>query len=250
MKQITLNTSVKAHLLLGVFVALWLVLFQVLIAPFDIADLSFKVRLLIIPPYGLITAGCYMLMVGVQNLWFGRDQKWNLLRETSCLLLLYAMLLPACWAYYTTDLVNGTFPFEEFALFIFLPIAVIFSAFIIMGRMYLNNLQRKKHASTLALKGDNRDDILKLKPEQFVAVSSAQNYVEVHYLFGDELKKELLRMSLKKVADSLPHLLQVHRSHLINPEHFVRWSDSNAIQVNELILPVSQTYKASLEEVL
>lgn len=250
MSSITLNTSVKAHLLLGGFIALWLVLFQILIAPFDVADLTLKNRLILIPPYGLILVACYAVIIGVQNWWFSLDKKWTVLRESICIVLLYILLLPSCWVYYSTDLINGTYPFSEFALFIFLPIAFIFSAFIIMGRMYLNKLQKKKDAQRVALKGNSESELLQLSPEQFVTISSAQNYVEVYYLLGDKLEKELLRMPLKRAAENTPHLIQVHRSHLVNPLHFVKWIDPNTAQINQLQIPISQTYKAAFKSQL
>ncbi|MEM1336183.1 MAG: LytTR family transcriptional regulator DNA-binding domain-containing protein [Bacteroidota bacterium] len=41
-------------------------------------------------------------------------------------------------------------------------------------------------------------------------------------------------------------LIQVHRSHLINPTHFKSWKDANSIVLTQMELPISKNYKSQL----
>ncbi|MEL6255259.1 MAG: LytTR family DNA-binding domain-containing protein, partial [Bacteroidota bacterium] len=59
-------------------------------------------------------------------------------------------------------------------------------------------------------------------------------------------KTKLIRTSLKKLQAEFPFLLQIHRSHLINPEHVKSWVDSSTISLSQIELPVSKNYKERL----
>lgn len=81
-----------------------------------------------------------------------------------------------------------------------------------------------------------------------MCISNAQNYVEIYYLEHDELKKKLIRTSLKKIKTDFDFLIRIHRSHLINPEHFKCWKDTGTISLTQIELPVSKKYKKDLQE--
>ena len=97
------------------------------------------------------------------------------------------------------------------------------------------------------LTGANRSDKLQVDPKRIVCLSSAQNYVEIHYLEQGVLQKKLLRTTLKTISAELPNLIQVHRSHLINPIHFTKWKDNSNVQLEGIVIPVSKNYRESLE---
>ncbi|MBR9844680.1 MAG: LytTR family transcriptional regulator [Algicola sp.] len=110
----------------------------------------------------------------------------------------------------------------------------------------MNKQTSKTSENYILITGDNKLDVLKLHTEELVAVSSADNYVEVNYLNNGKLQKKLLRNTLKAVQVDVPFLLKVHRSHLINPSHFKAWNGSNMIILTQMEIPVSKTYKAAL----
>ncbi|NHQ66882.1 LytTR family DNA-binding domain-containing protein, partial [Elizabethkingia miricola] len=62
----------------------------------------------------------------------------------------------------------------------------------------------------------------------------------------NQLKTKVIRSTLKKVQYDFDFLIQIHRSHLINPSHFKAWKDQNTIFVTQKELPVSKSYKDSL----
>jgi DNA-binding LytR/AlgR family response regulator len=115
-----------------------------------------------------------------------------------------------------------------------------------IARSYLIKLIPTKE-DILIIKGDNQLDILKTNKSELICVSNAQNYVEIFYIQNNKLNSKLIRTSLKNLKEEFDFLLQVHRSHLINPSHFKSWKDSNTIYLTEMELPVSKTFnKAAL----
>ena len=77
-------------------------------------------------------------------------------------------------------------------------------------------------------------------------VSSADNYVDVIYTEENQVKKHLIRNTLSAVASDLPQLLRVHRSYLINPEHYKYVNSENGkfkiTMIHDLQCSVSKTY--------
>ena len=89
-------------------------------------------------------------------------------------------------------------------------------------------------------------DILKIKKTDLVCISNAQNYVEIFYVENGKLHSKLIRSSLKKILEDFTFLVQIHRSHLINPSHFKSWRNSNTVILTQIELPVSKNYKESM----
>lgn len=254
MSSLSLHTGTKLHTLLAIIIALWLVIFLVFIAPFDASDVPLHIRLHLMPPYGLIFLGCYMMVVWVQNRLFNYLKRWNWGLEIALMLFLFLFMLPFLFAYYKTDIVKGTFTFLEFSLTVYLPILLIISPILLFGRWMLTRftkpIEQPIRPAKLLLKGDNKNDFLQLDMASLIAISSAQNYVEVYYLQNEKLQKQLLRTTLKKVHEDAPNLVRIHRSHLINSAHLVKWTSLNSVLVHQIHLPVSQSYKKEVEGLL
>ena len=256
--KVHLNTSIRAHLVLGLVISIWLVLFLVFIGPFDIAELPMKYRLELMPGYGVIFLVCYMLVVLLQNWIFQRVGKWNLLLELGIITLLYVLVLCGNFLYYRSSWINGEMNFGQFLGLIYLPTLLVISVLFLFGRWFISrkqtemesNVEPSNFSKKIILKGDNRSDVLQLGSKDLVCISSAQNYVEVFFLQNKVLQKKLLRTTLKKIAQDAPEMVQVHRSHLINPDHFVQWSGQNSIHVHELEIPVSKNYRDRLDKLI
>ena len=245
--MLLLNTSLKLHFKIAVFVAAWLVVLLVLIAPFDASDLSFEIRLQILPPYGLISLAGYMAIVPIQNWLFAKTQKWNLGQEVGILLLFNLLALFGSFLYYKTAIINGTYDFYKFTFEVYYPIFFLLLPIIIFGRWFLTKQARTPKKDEILLSGENKYDLLKIKFSDLIAVSSADNYVEVTYLTNARIKKKLLRNTLKNIAMEIPDLVRVHRSHMINPAHFKEWKNGTTIiLLDDFEVPVSKNYKQAL----
>nr|WP_321236914.1 LytTR family DNA-binding domain-containing protein [uncultured Psychroserpens sp.] len=250
MKHISLNTSYKHHSILGLIIGLWLVIFLVLIAPFDVADLSLKLRIELLPPYALLVFFGYMLGIVFQNMLFKIVKVWNIYLEGITIAVVYVIMALFCYPYYKSEWLNGEFDFWNFIKIIYIPIALIILVLVVFGRAYLNKLQAKKTNKKILLHGDNKTDVLHIDPDNIICISSAQNYVEIYYLVHGKVKKQLLRTTLKDIHKQVGLLIQVHRSHLINLSHFTKWNSTNAILLLDLEIPVSKKFNADLKEKL
>lgn len=250
MRKYSLNTSFKHHTILASVVSLWLVVFLIFIAPFDTSDLNMVNRFKILPFYGVLSFGVYLLLILAQNLFFKRYKTWNLSLEFLFILIYDIILLLFSYLYYKTDIVNGIYNFKTFSLKVYLPICLILFPILFFLRWFINKKTTHKKSAIITLKGDNKLDILKILPEDLICISSADNYVEVSYLIRGELQKKLLRHTLKGIQNDVPNLLKIHRSHLINPTHFKEWNGSNSIILTEMEVPVSKNYRAALLQVI
>jgi len=88
----------------------------------------------------------------------------------------------------------------------------------------------------------------------FLYASSSNNYSEVYYKIGQEVKKDLLRLSLKKLADQVAshtEIIRCHKSYLVNKGNITS-IDGNARSLVLTIagvsdeIPVSRSFDRSL----
>jgi len=121
MTSFPLNTSSKYHITLALIISLWLVLFLILIAPFDIAELTFSARLEILPIYGLISFMVYLFLVPIQNWAFKYFEKNTLFSEVLFIIMFNCIQIIFSYRYYKSSIVNGNYNFQKFcSIFMFL----------------------------------------------------------------------------------------------------------------------------------
>ncbi len=246
MSSLKLSTSYKHHLIVGFIISVWLAAFLVLIAPFDAAELPFDIRAQILPPYGLISLFAYLVLIPIQNFTHKKLQHWNIILESTFLLLFNVLVWIGSYFYYKTDIINGDYSFGKFTLEVYYPIFFIMLPIIIFARWYLNKKAGTQASDKIILTGENKLDVLQIKESDLICISSADNYVEVTYLTKNGINRKLLRTTLKNMHAQKPELVKVHRSHVINPLHFKEWKNANTIMLTEIELPVSKSYKQNL----
>lgn len=243
MKQ--LNTSIKHNLIVGLLIALWLFVFAFIIKPFDDGTINFKAWFLISFGFSMMAFLCYSLLMIVQKSFYERVTKWNVGLEIASVIFFYLVYLFGVYSYYKSPILNGGYSFSEFFSVIFIKVALILTPVIILARRYLIKLIPVKE-DFLVIKGENKLDVLKIKKSDLVCISNAQNYVEIFYTENGKLTSKLLRSSLKNIQKDFSFLMQIHRSHLINPSHFKSWRNQNTIILTQIELPVSKNYKETL----
>lgn len=241
-----LKSSNTHHYIIALVIAIWLSIFLILIAPFDIAELSFTIRLKIMPVYGLISFVGYILLIPFQNWAYKKMNKQSVYFEIGIIVLFNILVLLGSYLYYKSSIVNGNYSFIKFTFEIYYPIFFILLPIIIFARWFVSKKIVHQNSTKIILTGDNKLDILQINEEDLICVSSADNYVTVTYLINDVLSKKLLRTTLKNMESQLPQLLKVHRSHLINPIHFKEWKDATTILLTQIEVPVSKNYKKAI----
>ena len=258
-----LNPSIKHHLIIGAFIGVWGFIFAFFARPFEHGTMDLRRWIEVSVGFSLLEFFAYALVSWVQNRIFQRSSKWTVLYEISMYALFYAFYTITTYFYYKSSIIQGFYDFPKFFREIIVNLIIILTPIIAIARHYSLKLipsqkeERKKgkqeekekyekKQEDIVIKGANKLDFLKIKQSELVCISNTQNYVEVFYLENGELKIKLIRSSLKKLLTDFNFLVQIHRSHLINPHHFKSWKDSNTIVLTQKELPVSKTYKNDL----
>lgn len=123
----------------------------------------------------------------------------------------------------------------------------------------LENRQQKNTAAAVVLesgiefRSENGKVVLRIAPENLFGLKSADNYVEVWYRSNNELKRQLLRNTLKNIeafhTDS-PHLMRCHRSYMVNPSQvnqIVSSPGKTDLDLGLVTIPVSKKYRAAFQ---
>jgi len=240
-----LNPSLKHHLWIGTLISIWGFVFAFFIRPFDDGTVIFRAWVYISVGFNLIAFISYGLLNLLQYNLYKKINIWNLGLEITSIIFYQTMYAIGTFIFYRNSLINGDYSFFEFFNKITLKTALIGIPIIILARRYSIKLIPIKE-DILTIMGENKLDILKIKKTELVCISNAQNYVEIFFIQNGQFSSKLIRTSLKKLHEELDFLIQVHRSHLINPSHFRSWKNQNTICLTEIELPVSKSYKEQL----
>lgn len=237
----TLNPSIKHHLFVGLFIGFWIFIFAFFIKPFDDPTLSYN-WIPISIGFGVFIFLCYSIVALIQNIVYQKLLRWSITFEIVTIIFFCLLFTIVLYAYSKSDLVNSAYSFSYFS-FLMAKTSIVLIPILILARIYVVKLIPPKE-TILTIKGDNKLDILKVYPSDLICVSSSQNYAEIFFVDGDILSSKLIRSSLKKIHQEVPFLIQVHRSHFINPSHFKSWKNQNTIYLTQMEVAVSKNYKA------
>lgn len=242
--------------MVGVFLCIWGFIFAFFSRPFGHGIMDLTRWLQVSIGFSVIALLTYALVAWVQHKIFQKISRWSIVLEVSMYLLFYVIYTIATYYYYRSSIIHGFYKFPVFFSKIIFNIILILTPIIAIARHYILRFvpavaeQEEKVSQALneevIIRGNNKLDFLKLKKAELVCVSNTQNYVEVFFLEGDKLQSKLIRSTLKKIHHDIDFLIQIHRSHLINPEHFKSWKNSTTILLTQKELPVSKTYKNAL----
>jgi hypothetical protein len=244
-KQI--NVSIKYNLLIGLITGIWLFVFLFLIKPFKQEKLD-KIHLFYIAiSMCLVTILCYFIIIIIQNNLYKKYRKWNLKYEIIVMSIFLALTLIGSFIIYKSGITNGSYNLQIFFFKNYLPtVLILFPIILILRRYFLKLSSKKVEQNIIYIYGKNKLDYVKMNRKDLISISSAQNYVEISFLINNQLHKKLIRISLKKVHLDLPFLKKVHRSHLINPTHFISFLDKKNLQLTMKEIPFSDMYKNNI----
>ena len=77
---------------------------------------------------------------------------------------------------------------------------------------------KPSNKTLLQFKNENDKIDFSLNFDQLIFIKAANNYVEINYSEGEQVKKHLLRNSIKNIDEQLdfPSIKRCHRSYLVN----------------------------------
>jgi len=237
-----INTNLKHHIVIGILFAIWSFLFGFFVRPFEHGTMDLMVWVRVSTGFSMAGLISYFIASVYQNITYYKLSKWNNLLEIGVYFVFFSTYTLLTYRFYKGNIIRGNYEFLKFFTDIILIIALIVTPILYLARRYAIKLIPQKE-EFITFKGENKMDFLKIKKNELICVSNSQNYVEIFFLENEHLKTKLIRSSLKNVQYEFDFLIQVHRSHLINPSHFKSWIDSNTIQLTQVELPVSKSYK-------
>lgn len=154
--------------------------------------------------------------------------------------------------------------FVKTTLILLIPYVMCYTYFVWMeNRRELNALRKqidrdetvlqKAYIQILDEKGEMR---LSIRRENLVMIESADNYVCVHYLSDQKVKKTMVRNTLNRVAEHLKgsRIVRCHRSYMINLDHAqIFHRDKEGVFIELGIdgipkIPLSRTYADNVRE--
>ncbi len=249
----------KSHLLIGFGLALWIFVFLYFTEPLDVNEFGPNEKLIYLPLYGLVGALAYLIILPFQSFLYRKNRgNWYLQSEFLFTLLFVVFGLLVKRSVYLYVIIAGEpnpYSLWYFITSIFLPAISTILPIVLIGRFAFGKYREKKiEDSKIEITGEGTYEGLRLELKELIAIKADDNYVEVFFEQGGNLKKQLIRNRLSKVSDDLPELLKTHRSYLVNPIHFRQWVTQNgklSMRVShEIEIPVSRTFATSVKEAI
>lgn len=175
---------------------------------------------------------------------------WTLVLLSSCIFLLYNALGDFHdwhWKSYFSFIGN-------IAYMMVLPFAIIYFYFRYrqMKSQYLEVIPAGGHLTDHLLQffAENGKESLAIQSDQLVYIEAQENYIAIYYLQDRDLKKTLLRNSLKRLEQEYPDalLLRCHRSFMVNVNQIsqikTRYRQLTLLlQAGQIEIPVSRKYQ-------
>jgi len=250
------DPSFIRHAIIAAGLTGWIFLFLFFTEPLDVSEFLDGEKLVYAGAYGLVGGLCYVLFYPIQGaLYRYLRQQWTLGAELVfiCCFSLFGAI--AARLFYLYVIVPGEpYPYTlgYFMTSIILPALSTILPIVIVGRFAIGKYYEKKRAhQKIEISGEGSYENLHLHADELLYIQSSDNYVEVFFLAGKELKKTLIRNRISTLAQSLPELMQVHRSYLVNPFHM---QQLKMVQGKPILLlnhhekvPVSKTYLAAVK---
>jgi hypothetical protein len=262
--------NLLASLLIGVFVAFFLVVFQ----PFGISQWEDESKFIKLVGYGLVSCLIPIILNGLFAIFPAKqiEDNWRVWMEISNIALV-VLCIAAGNVIYTEFIGLGNITWRSYLDFIAITFAIgIFP--IAFGVIRRHNRFLKLNAQTateiniilnknpvvgsaaseqikrVVFVAENEKDRFEVEPHQLLYIASADNYSELFYLAEGKAQKTLLRGSLKRWEEQLlpfPYLVRCHRTFIVNLEN-VKHMEGNAagykltISNSASTIPVSRNY--------
>ena len=222
----------KRFSLVGLFIAFFLMFFQ----PFGTANVQMPNKLLFLSGYGWITFFSTVLVFGGLPRLFPRlfeEEKWVIWKQMLLMTIGLSFCFLCCYLYLNLWFgwplsINNFLGFYSIALATAVMPIIVFTLveYIIHlknNQAVANTLNEQIQPSTpsdiiLQFKDENDRVDFTIPLDQFLFIKAANNYVEVNYLEAEDVKKYLLRNSIRNMEQQLEQsfIKRCHRSYIVN----------------------------------
>ncbi len=265
----------KIYLGIGISVFFFILFFQ----PFAVEKLDFENKLLFIAGFGIIIFVILFLnQIIFQNLLSQKekDEQPNDSLISSLYYLSLTGLTSLAFIFYLRYVGQGEISIYIVAKVIFicisLPATIHLRNKIDVYQHRLKTLQQENHSFQNKLKqsyendknkfieliSENESENFQIQVSKIVFVKSADNYVEVGFQNEGELKKKMIRNTLKNIENQLRkfnNFIRTHRTSLVNAD-FIEKLNKNfntywlSLDNTKETIPVSRQYLLSVKNML
>lgn len=275
------KSNIRFHLWIGLFVAFFLIVFQ----PFGSDLWITEYKFLKLFGYGLISFLVPTLFFFLRNVIFDKtdiETKYVVWHEIVwyLLILLSIALGNLIYAFFLgINSISFTSFFITVGIVISIGIFPVFASILIKHQNYLainqkaaigleknlHDIQTKEteentqnqNTTKLNFIAENEKDNLTIEASDLVYIESQDNYSAFYFQKDGQLKKELLRGSLKRFESqiSAPYITRCHRRYVVNlgkVEHIKGNAQGYQITLNNnfTIIPVSRNYTSQISQLL
>ncbi|UAB75168.1 LytTR family DNA-binding domain-containing protein [Mesoflavibacter sp. SCSIO 43206] len=251
------DPKIKNHLLIGLLLAIWIFVFLYFTEPLDVDEFGDTEKLIYLPGYGIIGGISYLLFLPLQyKILSYKIKKWTIAKEIVFLLTYTIITLTFVRLYYLYVIMDGIpnpYTLGYMLKAILLPAAGTIIPIIIIARFAFGKyFEKQVEDQKIEIKGEGNFEGIRLHLNDLISIQSSDNYIEVLYLSGNELKKTLIRNKLSVIDETFDELIRTHRSYLINPYHFQQWKTEKGkhflILNHSIEIPISKTYLSSIKQ--
>jgi hypothetical protein len=265
-------------LILYLGIGLGAVLFVMVFEPFSVDLLDFEGRVLFASGFGIIIF-LVIFLTGIAYPSFVRDysqdEKYPELQHGKRNFLVWFLSFLSVTLYMTLFRSINFSPYDIYktALICLLPPvitgihdkllklrekneALLMSEEILLKK--IETYERDESNETIELYSENKSEKLSLISSDVLFIKSADNYAEIHYTDGDQIKKRLIRNTLKNIEiqiQEFPNFIRCHRISIVNVhkiERLVGNCNTHALIIKGIDeqLPVSRSCFLKVKEAL
>ncbi|WP_347839484.1 LytTR family DNA-binding domain-containing protein [uncultured Draconibacterium sp.] len=266
--NLKVNTRSISSVSLGIF--LFLLFFQ----PFEVQNPDFNNRLIILATFGAITLVLLCISRLVIPSIFTRafsEERWTIKKEI-IIDLIFVIFNSVAFSFFARYVgrIPMTFPIVINIVIISITAAAVV---VLTNQFYLlkKKVQQLETANNepnatepvevpaeIEFESENKTEYFTLFLEQVILIKSANNYIEVIYKQNEEVKKKLIRNTMKSTESLLknyPEIIRCHRSCMVNKNYIKkvsRGTDGLNLSLFDYPqeIPVSRQYVIKLKEAL
>ncbi|QIA06294.1 LytTR family transcriptional regulator DNA-binding domain-containing protein [Draconibacterium halophilum] len=273
-KKYPFNDNLKVNIRSISSVSLGIFLFLLFFEPFEIQNPDFNNRLIILAAFGAITLvllSIFRLIIPSIFISAFSEKRWTILKEI-IIDLLFVIFNSVAFAFFARYVgrIPMTFPIVINIVIISITATVVV---VLTNQFYLlkKKVQKLEFSSEetssseplevpeeIEFESENKTEYFTLFLEQLILIKSANNYIEVIYKQNDEIKKKLIRNTMKSTENLLKKyakIIRCHRSCMVNKDYIKKVSrGSDGLVLNLFDYPqeihVSRQYVLHLKEAL
>jgi hypothetical protein len=260
-KPVSFVSSFRKSAIIGIILGGFLSFLIIFLEPFDTNQYESANKHLILSGYGFLLTGYYVLQSWLENLSYRKRLKWKVSDEIIAAIIFFTTVGTIMYLYNQRVVNQLDYSLSSHGRY-YRNIVVVFVPVLLPVWFYLRvrfgelPTPTKEH-SRIALRGENKHEVLYLEKSEIFYVKAEENYVRICFYdhTSDQIDKKTFRLTLSRAEKQLPHMVKSHRSYLVNADLIdsVKGNSQKATllfkNLNEEV-PLSKTYYKTIKSLV